>query len=126
MKNSQYFKKADVFLLLVLLLLGVASIFAVKMLSGASDAVSVTVNGKLVGTYVLSQNREITVENEYGRNVLKIENGAVAVVESDCPNHDCEKFPPISHSGQVIMCLPHRLVLTVTGASEPEVDAVLF
>ena len=122
----RYFKKADLVLFVLLLLLGAASVLAVQLLAGASDAAVVTVNGETYGTYPLSQDREIRVETEYGSNVLTIRSGAVSVTESDCPNHDCEGFAPISRSGQVIMCLPHRLVVTVSGSEEPEVDAVLF
>ena len=39
MKNSEYFRKADIFLLLAMLFLGVASLFAVKFLTPHSNMV---------------------------------------------------------------------------------------
>lgn len=124
MHLKDFFRKADIFLAAGLVLLGVLSVFAAKWFSTGGDSVSVTVNGALYGTYPLSEDAVISVETEFGRNVIRIENGRVFVAESDCANHDCEHFGSIGGPGEVIMCLPHRLVITVSGDSG--VDAVVY
>ena len=126
MNNSEYFRKADIFLLLAMLFLGVASLFAVKFLTPHSNMVEITVNGESFGCYPLSANRVIDVSTEFGHNRVEIANGAVSVTESDCHNHDCQHFPPISRAGQVIMCLPHRLVISVSGEADDDVDIVVY
>lgn len=56
----------------------------------------------------------ITVEAEPGR---------VRVLHSDCPSQDCVHTGWVSRSGGQIICLPNRLVVTVTGGTA-EADAV--
>lgn len=43
------------------------------------------------------------------------ENGAVRVLESDCPGGDCVTCGEISRVGQCIVCLPARTVIRITG-----------
>lgn len=61
------------------------------------------------GDYLLS-------DEEYGRNMLRIENGAVRVLEADCPRELCVKQGEIRHAGQSVVCLPHHLVVRIEGA----------
>lgn len=56
----------------------------------------------------------ITVEAEPGR---------VRVLHSDCPSQDCVHTGWVSRSGGQIICLPNRLVITVTGGTA-DADAV--
>ena len=46
-----------------------------------------------------------------------MENGAVRVSESDCPNQDCVHSGAISRAGQSIVCLPARVADTLEGAA---------
>lgn len=124
-----FFRKTDFLLLLGLLLLGMLSVVLVLLYSGSMQTVEISVNGQLYGSYPLSQNRIVTVETEFGRNVVKIADHGVSVTESDCTGHDCIRFGSITKRGQVIMCLPHRLIVSITGGSsveKPEVDAVVY
>ena len=56
---------------------------------------------------------------------VEIADGAVNVVDSDCPGHDCQHTPPISRSGQSIVCLPAQIVITLEGASSDAPDVVV-
>ncbi|MCR5654892.1 MAG: NusG domain II-containing protein [Lachnospiraceae bacterium] len=51
-------------------------------------------------------------------NVIAIEDGSVSVTEANCSNHICVKTGNISKSGETICCLPHRLIITLTGNGE--------
>lgn len=57
------------------------------------------------------------VETMGGTNVFEISGGAVRVVSSDCSGGDCLRTPAISRHGEVIVCLPHRLILRITGGA---------
>ncbi|MDR2931659.1 MAG: NusG domain II-containing protein [Oscillospiraceae bacterium] len=46
------------------------------------------------------------------------------MTDADCPSLDCVHAPAISSPGQVIACLPHRVLVRLTGGEEGEVDAV--
>ncbi len=110
-------------LLLVVSLAGVALFF----LRGEGDTVIVTVEGEIYGTYPLD--RDITVEIRTGyeeRNVLVIREGKARVEEATCPDGICAAHKPISREGESIVCLPHRVVITVhaeNGDQEPDIIA---
>ena len=56
---------------------------------------------------------EITVETEYGYNVIRVSHGAVEVAEADCKGQDCVKQGTITDGLIPIVCLPHHLVIQI-------------
>lgn len=120
----KFFNKADVILLIVLLLLGAGSIFASKIIPTGADTVIISVDGEEYGRYPLAFDRVIDIDTEYGHNTVTISGGKAAVTDSDCPNHDCEDFGAVSKAGQSIMCLPHRMLVRIDGKTD--VDAVIY
>lgn len=121
------FRKADLILIAFLILLGFLSLAVLKRTSDSGDVVArITVSGMDYGRYSLSESRTIVIETEFGKNILQIEDGCIFMLESDCPNHDCERFGRIRSQGQMIVCIPHRVVVTLEGGAMPEVDLVLY
>ena len=55
-------------------------------------------------------------------NLLVIENGAARIVEANCPDQICVNHGAIRYEGESIVCLPHRLVVSVEGGGENPVD----
>lgn len=46
------------------------------------------------------------------------------MIEADCPDHYCVDHAAIDKVNETIVCLPHRVVLEITGGGEEkEVDA---
>lgn len=86
----------------------------------------VTVDGDLYGTYALAEEQTVRIDTAYGTNVLRIEGGSVRMTEADCPNHDCVEKGAIDRQGQIILCLPHRLSVTVTGGEGGAPDAISY
>ena len=115
-----------IFILSLLLIVSLAGV-ALFFLRGEGDTVIVTVEGEIYGTYPLD--RDITVEIRTGyeeRNVLVIREGKALVEEATCPDGICAAHKPISREGESIVCLPHRVVITVhaeNGDQEPDIIA---
>ena len=117
-----------IFILSLLLVVSLAGL-ALFFLRGVGDTVIVTVDGVIYGTYPLD--RDITVEirtgdEEQNRNVLVIREGKARVEEATCPDGICAAHKPISREGESIVCLPHRVVITVhaeSGDQEPDIIA---
>lgn len=106
-------------LLLVVALLGLAFFF----LRGEGNTVTVTVDGELFGTYSLSE--DTTVEIRTGDdgeelNLLIIRDGVAYVETATCPDGICAAHKPISRDGESIVCLPHKVVITVTAVDDSE------
>lgn len=58
---------------------------------------------------------DMEIETEFGYNKIHVENGAISVTESDCPDHICMAQGAISDDGVPIVCMPHRLVIEIEG-----------
>ena len=116
MKNG-FIKKADIVLFAVLLVLGIGSTLLLGRGFSAGETtdaqVEISINGNVYKTVDLNENQTIEIDNEYGRNVIVIENGRARVIDSDCGGQDCIEMGEISKGGQAIMCLPHRLIITI-------------
>lgn len=123
MKRERLFSKRDLALLAGILVLAAAG-FLVLGLSGRREGASVRIllDGQLCGTYDLHRDRELVVACSGGFNRVVIEDGQVYVAEADCPDGWCVRHAKVSRAGEVIVCLPHRLVVEI-GGSAPPVDA---
>ena len=118
-------KKGDI-LLIALLLTLCAVLFALSFadFSTGERYVRVCVDGEEIVRLDLDENTEYTVQNEYGINTIVVSGGEVSISFADCPDETCVRYAPTSRTGESIVCLPHRLSITVVADGEPEVDAV--
>lgn len=117
---------ADI-VLIVLLLCVCAAVFVIIQFIVKKDgaAVLVKVDGQLRYELNLKHNIELEVSGyQGGVNRIRIEDGAVCMTEADCPDALCVKTGWIRKTGETIVCLPHRVVVEITGKN-PEADAVV-
>ena len=101
--------------LLLALALGARPYFSAK--SAGELTVSVAIDGETVERRALSAYTGGTYESRGYTLIVAVENGAVRVSESDCPNQDCVHSGAISRAGQSIVCLPARVAVTLEGTS---------
>ncbi len=116
-------KKADWILIgSILFVAGVLAAFLYFVPKNGS-AVTVEINGKTVDRLPLSEDTTKAYADENGgTNLLVIENGKARITEANCPDKICVHHRAISRSGESIICLPHKLVVTVI--NEKETDGV--
>ena len=110
--------------ILALVAMGAAALF---FLRGEGSTVQVEVDGTVTGTYPLSVDREveiITGQNGEERNLLVIMDGKATVSTATCPDGICAAHKPISREGESIVCLPHKVIITVIGGSGEEPDII--
>lgn len=84
----------------------------------------VLIDGKETARYSLSENAEIEIKSENGVNILKIENGKASVISASCPDGICTAHRAVRYGGEVIVCLPNKLVIRIDSANDSGVDAV--
>ena len=87
---------------------------------GEGGVARVLVHGEELRTVDLASSAtSFTVEGEDGgRNVVEVERGRIRVAEADCPDQVCVRQGWISDSATPIVCLPHGLVIEITGAGD--------
>lgn len=113
----------DVLLIAVLLILGGALALFLYITRQAGGYVSVRVDGELLMELPLSEDTQIVLGEEEHTNTLVIENGTARVVEASCPDQICVNQGAVRYAGESIVCLPHKLVVTVEGGQANDVDA---
>lgn len=108
MKNKTF--KYDIILLVVIILFTFCTFLFNKGKTGTY--VKITSHQKEYGIYDISINKTINIDNE---NIIQIRNGEVYMKSATCPDQICIKQGHISQSGASIICLPHELIVEITG-----------
>ena len=86
-----------------------------------------TVDGQVVESLPLDEDCEYDIKSDAGAvNTLVIKDGAAKMTQADCPDKICVNHRAISLSGESIICLPHKVVVSVVDekSSDSEIDAV--
>ncbi|MEO0078310.1 MAG: NusG domain II-containing protein [candidate division WOR-3 bacterium] len=78
-------------------------------------AVEIRLGNRLYGAYPLERDALIQVAD---RMTVEIRAGSVRVRESNCPKGICRHTGWRSTPGSTIICLPNRIVITITGQGQ--------
>jgi hypothetical protein len=76
--------------------------------------------------YPLDEVRDLTVTGPVGETRIRVGEGRVTVLSSDCPGKLCVKQGSASAPGQWIACLPNNVMISVEGQEAEGNDAVSF
>ena len=87
-----------------------------------ASAVVVTVDGKEMLRRPLAMENSYEIAQEDGAlNVIRVEDGAVFMQEANCRDGLCIRQGKMKNAAKTIVCLPHKLVVQLTGDT-PESD----
>ncbi len=117
-------RRNDIILVCVLLaaaFLGGVYLFVARPMG---DTVKVTVAGEIFGEYPLWEDITKDIysgEDGSGHNRLVIKDGKAFVETATCPDGICSSHRPICRDGESIICLPHKVVISVSSANGGEV-----
>ena len=109
--------KNDLILVGVVLSLSIIGFLIFKLTMKNGNLVSVSINGEEKYVYSITDNIEtdiITGENGKNINTLVIEDGKAYIKSATCPDKICVGHRPISKDGETIVCLPHKIVISVS------------
>jgi hypothetical protein len=112
--------------LAIALVITLATAFFLCFLPGRRNepgGVEIYQDGKLIRTLPLAEDVEFSVDGKY-HNTVSIQNGKVAIIDSDCPGEDCVACGWASGSGRSIVCLPNGVEIRVVAVSG-DVDFVV-
>lgn len=118
----------DVIFIVVLLLIVTTLGLCFYLFRGEGDMVVVTVDGKEFGRYSLAE--DVTVEIRTGAqgeelNLLVIKGGQAYVETATCPDGICAGHKSIKRDGESIVCLPHKVVITVYTSEEKDAPDIV-
>ena len=109
------FRIWDLFILLIVLCLVGAALYLVFAPERGRSA-EIYADGKKIATLSLKENTVYSLEH---LNVV-VNGGKVWVERADCLDKICEKTGKIYKKGQIIVCLPNKIVIRITGKGEVE------
>ena len=122
--------KGDKYLIISIIVLSLVSLFYIKdsALNVDEKYISVQVDGKEIKRIIFDKKiigKTIPIETEFGYNLIEIGDGKVRVIEASCPDQLDVKQGYISKTGELIVCLPNRLVIEIKGIKdERDVDYI--
>ena len=100
-------------------------VFVYKGGAVAGSYVTITVDGKEYGTYSLLENQTITIGEGEHKNVIDIKDGKAYMTSASCPDQLCVNQNAIGYDKQSIICLPNKVVVTVTSDDKSDVDMII-
>lgn len=122
--------KADKILVISIVLISIISLGFIKN-SGSGykqKYISIQVNGEEYKKIIFDKSiigKTFPIETEFGYNLIEVGDEEVKVIEASCPDELDVKQGSISKSGEIIVCLPNRLVIEIKGSDEVgEVDYI--
>ena len=117
-------KKRDIVLIALLLAAALALYFGAQLLgTDEVSSVVVTIDGAEVLRKPLAVNDSYEIRQDDGSvNVIAVENGAVYMKEANCRDGLCVQQGRMRSAAKTIVCLPHKLVVTLSGEPAQQED----
>lgn len=116
--------KAD-FLLTAVILFLAGALFIRHFTAGPDGGWAVVSRDGIVEERLsLAEDARLLLQDASGNeNMLVIEEGSVRLEDANCPDRLCVRQGAISRRGESIICLPHRLVITIEGRVQKDTSA---
>lgn len=120
-------KSGDLILIVVLLLVaaGIFGYYQLRSLPDSPKQVIIEVDGQIIKTFDLPQRERIeykVVIDEKNYNLVEIFQDRVRVKEATCPEQLDVKAGWINKPGQALICLPHKMIVKISGIETDGVD----
>ena len=124
-------KKNDIILIGIIGIICAVSIFFMFMNKEEGGKAIITIDGNVYKEVSLSVDQTIVIDEESNentgdghKNIIEIKDGYVKMLEANCPDGLCVKQKKIKYTGESIICLPHKVVITIEGTNGSQIDGI--
>ena len=120
-------KKRDLIIIAALLVCA-AALYLISQVSLGAEAstIVVTLDGKEVLRRPLAMEDTYEIAQEDGSlNIIAVEDGAVFMQEANCRDGLCIRQGKMRNGAKTIVCLPHKIVVQLTGDAPQSDDSDL-
>lgn len=111
-------KKNDLILILIVAVIAVGALIWMQASKEpeADRWVVIESYGELIDVVPLTESteREIRIGDDSVYNLVIISQGVANMIESDCPDQICVETKSASEVGDMIVCLPHQVIVYIT------------
>ncbi len=120
----------DRILLLVTLIATASAWFIIQAAIASGPAVAEVYYGKtLLATYPLPKHGEkpiqLQVEGELGASEVILDEQGVRIATSPCDTKRCVYSGAHRHAGDVVACIPNRILISIRGSTNHRFDAIV-
>ena len=124
-------KKGDkivaILVISLVLISSIGTFFFKQYVKSNHNFAIIKLDGKIIQTIDLNAvktQKEWKVFDKAGNyNLIEILPGKIRVKDADCPGRICVKEGWVSQTGQMLVCLPHKLIINIQGKNNT-VDSV--
>lgn len=122
--NAFKFKIGDFFLIGLLLLVSVSVFIYTRSGHKGGQTLIVYQGDYIKNEYLLNKDQILKIDGPLGMTQLTVRSGKAFVSESPCPYHFCQKSGTIARAGEMIVCVPNKVIIKIKGESANHLDAV--
>jgi hypothetical protein len=102
-------------LVLALLLAATAASFSLLSRGEAGERLIAESDGRILFTAPLAVDQAVSLRGALGSTVLEIRQGAARILSSPCPHKECMAMGPAVRRGDLLACVPNRLLVRIEG-----------
>lgn len=123
MKNKKI--RNDIILIGSVIILTLIILIAITLMNKTGNEVIIEQNSKQVAVLDLNKDQEYNLYSG-GKvcNTVVIKDGEAYMIYADCKDKICVNHNKISKNNESIICLPNKVIVTVTNSKNNEVDGV--
>jgi len=81
-------------------------------------------NGQIYKEVNLNKDQEFEIVTDIGRNLVKVHDNGIEIIEADCETQVCVETKIANKNGQMVVCLPNKIVIQVIGGQEDKLDGI--
>lgn len=108
--------RADKLLIVLLFITSILSLPVIRHFQKSNNSYAIIeVNAKELKKVSLLEEKELEIMGELGISILKIEKERIKIIKSPCPHKLCVKMGWISQPGEIIICIPNKVVVRIAG-----------
>ncbi len=113
-------KKADwILLICILCVAGMLALWSALLKDADAENkdknVVISIDGEVYQVCSIMEAQELFLPTAGEDSVLVIENGGCYMKSADCPDQICVRCGMIQAVGERIVCLPHKIIVTIEG-----------
>ena len=111
---------------ILILILGLGTLLFARLNhpSEPGSIVRVILEDRETGAYALARDTVVTVNGPLGETVVNINGGTVCISSAPCPQKTCVHQGKIRLAGQIVVCVPNRICVEITGAGDQGLDGI--
>lgn len=113
----QRLTRFDRYLVLTLVLL-IGGSFVLPFGRQPGSTLIIEADNRTVFTAPLTETRSFTIEGPLGETRMEIRDGGVRVISSPCPQKICIGLGEARRAGDLLACVPNRIVARIKGEKE--------